>query len=65
MRRWILSLGMGSALVACLAIGVAFPDMVITGALSLYLVPKPGTLLLLGSGVGVLAILGLKKRPKA
>jgi hypothetical protein len=56
---------MGSALVACLAIGVAFPDMLMTGVLSLYLVPKPVTLLLLGAGVAVLAILGLKKRPKA
>jgi hypothetical protein len=36
----------------------AFPEFPITGVLTLHFVPEPGTLLLLGSGVAALAVLG-------
>lgn len=39
----------------------AFPEMPVTGVLTLYFVPEPGTLLLLGSGVAGLAILGRRR----
>jgi hypothetical protein len=37
---------------------VAFPEFPVVGVLTLHLVPEPGTLLLFGSGVAVLAVLG-------
>jgi len=36
----------------------AFPEMRVTGVLTLHFVPEPSTLLLLGSGVAVLAVCG-------
>jgi hypothetical protein len=39
----------------------AFPEMELTGVLTLHFVPEPGTLLLLGSGVAALALLGRRK----
>jgi len=39
----------------------AFPDFPLTGILTLHFVPEPGTLLLLGSGVAVLAALGRRR----
>jgi len=41
----------------------AFPEMPVTGLLTLHFVPEPGTLLLLGSGVAILAGLG-SRRPR-
>ena len=38
------------------------PEMPVTGILTLHFVPEPGTLLLLGSGVAVLAVHGRRKR---
>jgi hypothetical protein len=65
MRRWILWLGLAGALVACVAIVVVFPDVLMTAAMSLYLVPRPLSLLLLAVGVVVLAIAGFMKRRKS
>jgi hypothetical protein len=38
-----------------------FPEFPLTGVLTLHFVPEPGTLLLLGSGVAALALLGRRK----
>jgi hypothetical protein len=40
----------------------AFPEMPVTGILTLQFVPEPGTLLLLASGVAVVAIYGRRKQ---
>jgi hypothetical protein len=40
----------------------AFPEMPVIGVLNLHFVPEPGTLLLLCSGVAVLAVYGRRKR---
>jgi hypothetical protein len=40
----------------------AFPEMPVTGILTLRFVPEPGTLLLLASGVSVLALYGRRKQ---
>jgi hypothetical protein len=40
----------------------AFPEMPVIGVLNLHFVPEPGTLILLGSGVAVLATLGRGRR---
>jgi hypothetical protein len=39
----------------------AFPEVPLIGVLTLHFVPEPGTLLLLGSGVATLALLGRRK----
>jgi hypothetical protein len=62
MRRRILLTGISIALLACLAIILAFPELLITAAMSLYLVPRPATMLLLVVCVVVLLILGLTRR---
>jgi hypothetical protein len=40
----------------------AFPEMPVIGVLTLYFVPEPGTLLLLASGISVLAVYGRRKQ---
>jgi len=40
----------------------SFPELVVTGVLNLHVVPEPGTLLLLGSGVAGLAMVGRRRR---
>ncbi len=40
----------------------AFPELPVTGVLTLHFVPEPGTLALLASGVAVLALYGRRKR---
>ncbi len=42
----------------------AFPELPVFGIIQLHFVPEPGTLLLLGSGVAGLAILGRSRRNK-
>jgi hypothetical protein len=39
----------------------AFPELPLIGVLTLHFVPEPGTVLLLGSGVAALAVLGRRK----
>jgi hypothetical protein len=40
----------------------AFPEVPLSGVLTLHFVPEPGTLMLIGSGIGGLALYGRRKR---